>query len=106
MNRTVTPEEPRSLLERHDVLVVDVRRRADYDADTQTIPGAIRRDPEEAELWSENLPHDKQIVVYGTRGGTLSHAMVDRLQAKGFRARDVEGGIEAWRKAGGETVDK
>jgi rhodanese-related sulfurtransferase len=40
------------------------------------------------------------------RGGSVSKEMVDRLEAKGFRARYVEGGIESWRQAGGETVDK
>jgi rhodanese-related sulfurtransferase len=106
MKRSATPDELRARLERRDVLVVDVHRQSDYDADSKMIPGAIRRDPDAVEQWSEKLPRDKEIIVYCARGGSVSKEMVDRLEAKGFRARYLEGGIEGWRQAGGETVDK
>lgn len=106
MTRTISPDELKQLLERRDVLVIDVRRKADYDADTQAVPGAMWRNPEEMQRWSETLPRDKEIVVCCARGGSVSNATVDHLQAKGLKARFIEGGIEGWKKAGGETVSK
>jgi len=32
--------------------------------------------------------------------------VVDQLKVKGVKARFIEGGIEAWKQAGGETVPK
>jgi rhodanese-related sulfurtransferase len=32
--------------------------------------------------------------------------VVDQLQAKGVKARFIEGGLEAWKQAGGETTSK
>ncbi len=107
MNRTISPDELRRLLAaRKNVLLVDVRRRTDYDTDGQKIPGAAWLDPERLAQWSTALPLDRQIVVYCARGGTVSNSIVDQLQAKGIKACFIEGGIEAWRQAGGTTVGK
>jgi len=107
MNRTISPDELRRLLAaRKNVLLLDVRRRADYDTDGQKIPGAAWLDPERLAQWSTALPLDRQIVVYCARGGTVSNSIVDQLQAKGIKACFIEGGIEAWRQAGGTTVGK
>jgi rhodanese-related sulfurtransferase len=38
------------------------------------------------------------------RGGSVSNAVVDALQAKGLKARFIEGGLEAWKATGGTTV--
>jgi rhodanese-related sulfurtransferase len=107
MNRTISPDELRALLSaKKNVLLLDVRRRADYDTDGQKIPGAAWLDPERLAQWSTALPLDRQIVVYCARGGTVSNSIVDQLQAKGIKACFIEGGIEAWRQAGGATVGK
>lgn len=107
MNRTISPDELRQLLSiRKNVLVLDVRRRADYDSDGQKIPGAAWLDPERLTQWNTALPLDRQIVVYCAHGGTVSNFIVDQLQAKGIKACFIEGGIEAWRKSGGTTVEK
>jgi rhodanese-related sulfurtransferase len=107
MERTIKPEMLRSLMQaRQDVVVFDVRRKADYDADAGKIAGAMWLDPEKVVQWSTALPHNKEIVIYCLRGGSVSNAVVDVLQGKGFKARYIEGGIEAWKGAGGETVAK
>ncbi|MGE5240974.1 MAG: thiosulfate sulfurtransferase GlpE [Bacteroidota bacterium] len=107
MNRTISPDELRVLLAaRKNVLLLDVRRRTDYDTDGQKIPGAAWLDPERLAQWSTALPLDRQIVVYCGRGGTVSNSIVDQLQAKGIKACFIEGGIEAWRQAGGTTIGK
>ncbi len=101
------PDELKVLLQtRKDVVVFDVRRKADYDADSQKISGAMWLDPEKVAQWCTALPHDKQVVIYCVRGGSVSNATVEHLQAKGLKARYIEGGIEAWRASGGQTVAK
>jgi len=46
------------------------------------------------------------VVIYCVRGGSVSNAVVDRLQAAGVKARFVEGGLEAYKAAGGKVVAK
>ena len=107
MNRAISPNDLKQLLaSRKPLLVLDVRRRNDYDTDGQKIPGAAWLDPERLSQWSTALPLDRDIVIYCVRGGSVSNSVVDQLQAKGVKARFIEGGIEAWKQAGGETVPK
>ena len=107
MERTIKPDALQTLMQaRQDVIVFDVRRKADYDADNQKISGAMWLDPEKVGQWCTALPHDKQIVVYCVRGGSVSNLVLDTLLGKGFKARFIEGGIEAWKSNGGQTVAK
>ncbi len=107
MNRTISPSELKQLLaNRKTVLLLDVRPRSDYDTDGQKIPGAAWLNPERLAQWSTALPLDRDIVIYCVRGGSVSNSVVDQLKAKGVKARFIEGGIEAWKQAGGETVPK
>ena len=107
MNRAITPGDLKQLLlDRKTVLLLDVRRRDDYEKDGQKIPGAAWLDPERITQWSTALPLDRDIVVYCARGGSVSNSVVNQLKAKGVRARFIEGGIEAWKQAGGETIPK
>lgn len=107
MNRTLSPQELRATLaNRKDVMLLDVRRKSDYDADGQKIPGAVWRNPDEIAQWSAQLPQDKELVVYCVRGGSVSNAVIDHLQGKQLKARYIEGGIEAWKAGGGQTVNK
>lgn len=104
MNRTIKPAELKPLVANRSVVLLDVRRRSDYEADPGRLPGAEWRDPEKAAEWTAALPKDKEVVIYCVRGGSVSNAVVDHLHANGVRARFIEGGIEAWKGAGGETV--
>lgn len=104
--RTVSLVELKSLLGRDDVVVLDVRRRAAYEADTAMLPNAAWRNPDEVATWSAALPKDKQIVVYCIHGHAVSNAVIDHLQQSGFAARYVEGGIEGWKESGGAVVEK
>jgi rhodanese-related sulfurtransferase len=106
MQRTITPDELKPLMERGEALLLDVRRASDYATDTRKLPHAEWKNPEAIAEWSKNLPPDREIVVYCVRGGAVSNATVDALQAKGYKARFIEGGIEAWKGAGGQTVAK
>ena len=106
MNRTIKPLELKPLVENRSIVVLDVRRKSDYDSDKARLPGAQWRDPEKIAEWSASLPKDSDVVIYCVRGGSVSNSVVDHLQASGVRARFIEGGIEAWKSAGGETVPK
>lgn len=107
MNRTISPDDLKQLLYlRKNVLILDVRRKSDYQTGSEKIPGAAWLDPDKLTLWSTALPLDRDIVIYCARGGSVSNSVVDQLQAKGVKARFIEGGIEAWKAAGGEVAEK
>ncbi len=107
MCRTISPDDFKSLLATdRDAILFDVRRKGDYDADRQVIPGAIWLDPERIAQWSVDLPKDREVVLYCVRGGSVSNAVVDRLREQGVNARFIEGGIEAWKGACGATEQK
>ena len=106
MQRTISPDELKPLVERGDVMLLDVRRESDYATDSRMLPNAQWKNPEEIAQWSETLPQGREIVVYCVRGGAISNATVDTLQAKGFKARFIEGGIEGWKGAGGAVEPK
>jgi len=42
-------------------LIIDVRRRAAYLAATDTIQGALRRDPETVAAWAGQLPRSARV---------------------------------------------
>jgi rhodanese-related sulfurtransferase len=107
MERTIQTEDlKKQLAARKDLILLDVRRKADYDADQEKLPGAEWRDPDKLDEWSAALPGDKQVVVYCVRGGSVSNRVLDYLQEKNVQARYVEGGIEAWKAAGGSVIKK
>lgn len=87
-------------------LVFDVRREADYAASNEIIPGAMWKNPDKIDAWIGALPLTLDVVVYCARGDSVSNSVVDRLQAAGVKARYIEGGIEAWKAAGGKVVAK
>jgi len=104
------PNAPRTILASEfnpdAVLVFDVRREADYAASNEIIPGAMWKNPDKIDIWVNALPRTLDVVIYCVRGGGVSNSVVDRLQAEGVKARFIEGGIEAWKAAGGQIVTK
>jgi len=100
--RTVKPAE----LNPDATLVFDVRREADYAASSETIPGALWKNPDKIDAWIGAVPRTLDVVIYCVRGGAVSNAVVDRLQAAGVKARFIEGGLEAYKAAGGKLVSK
>lgn len=106
MNRTISPTEFKSMLGNDNLTVIDVRRKEDYAAENTAIPGATWHDPEQIDVWSDSLANDKGIVLYCVRGGSVSNSVVDTLQAKGLKARFIEGGIAAWKDGDGNLVQK
>lgn len=106
MSRSITaPELKKSLDAKTPFTLLDLRRRADFDADTGMIPGARWLDHEKIGEWSKTLPRDREIVLYCAHGKTISNAALDRLLALGFKARFIEGGMAGW-KGGGALAAK
>lgn len=104
------PDLPRSIhpakVKPDQVLVLDVRREADYRASNEIVPGAFWKDPARIDAWISAVPKNHDVVIYCVRGGAVSNEVVDRLQAEGVRARYIEGGIEAYKAAGGRLERK
>lgn len=82
-------------------LVIDVRRNERFREAPELIRGALRRDPLRVEGWRKTLPGEAEVVVYCVHGHEVSQAA-----AKALGAKFLEGGIEAWRAAGGELSAK
>lgn len=98
MKSSVSPDELKALLEKDPeaAVVIDVRRRNDFEADRHLIPGAQWKDPEQVESWGKDLPQDKPIVVYCVRGGTVSQSVASGLTESGLQVKYLEGGLSAW----------
>ena len=101
MSPTLSPSELKKLLDSKSVTLLDVRRKADYEAEPNLIPGAAWCDPEQVESWSRELPKDRPVVVYCVKGGSVSQSFTATLTGKQVNARFVEGGLKAWKEAGG-----
>ena len=104
MERSIKPETLKNELAGKYVL--DVRRIADREASAEQLAGANWKDPAQLPEWADDLPRDREIVLYCVRGGAVSNSVVDALQERGLNARFIEGGIEGWKTAGGEVVGK
>lgn len=106
MSRTIKPMEFKALQGNNKIRLIDVRRKEDYAADNSVIPGSTWFDPANIDNWCSTLPTDEEVVLYCVRGGAVSNSVVDTLQTKGVKARYIEGGISAWKEAGGKTEPK
>jgi membrane protein DedA with SNARE-associated domain len=63
----ITPEELMQKLEAgEDVMVVDLRASLEFDADDLKVRGALHMDPKEIELRHQEIPRDRDIVLYCT----------------------------------------
>jgi rhodanese-related sulfurtransferase len=100
--RTIDPKELMSAIESDEsVVLIDTRRKDDYHADPQMIPAAVWKDPNAVGEWREELPRDKNVVIYCVRGGSVSNAVLDQLLERDIKACYMQGGITAWKEQGG-----
>ena len=87
-------------------VLIDVRRAGIFAQVDSMIPNAEWRDPADIARWMENLPRNRDIVVYCVYGHEVGRSCAVRLRAAGFNARFLDGGIEAWQMAGRALVSK
>ena len=83
-------------------LIVDVRSATAHALDPRSIPGALRISLSDASDQLEQLPRDRDIVLYCTCPNEASAAQVAKLlMTHGFkRVRPLHGGLDAWIAAG------
>jgi rhodanese-related sulfurtransferase len=86
-------------------LIIDVRKAEDFAASEYLMPGSVR--------WDYNagapLPaaqKDQPVLAYCVKGLSVGIGGAERLQAAGFQANFLEGGLKAWREAGLPSVKK
>jgi rhodanese-related sulfurtransferase len=82
-------------------LVVDVRRAERFLESPYMLQGALRRDPAHVDSWKDQLPGAPRVVVYCVHGHEVS-----QQTAMAMGATYLEGGLEAWREAGGALSAK
>jgi Fe-Mn family superoxide dismutase len=105
MERTLTCALLRTLTaDRARMVLLDVRRRPAFEAEPRLIPGAVWRDPNEVDLWAAELNPNRPVVVYCVHGHEVSRGVAGRLRERGHDAALLEGGIEAWKAAGGPVT--
>ena len=97
----ISAEELRSKLDAHeDIAIVDLRHPLDFLPEPYTIPGAIRIPSEELEKRHNEIPKDRDVVLYCTCPNEASSiAAVIKLRHHGItRVRPLEGGFHGWRE--------
>jgi len=85
-------------------VLIDVREESEFLATPRLIPGAVHVRPEAIDEWAHCLPTMRRVAVYDTRGTGASHAVIDTLISRGHPAVIVDGGLDAWLRAGFATV--
>jgi rhodanese-related sulfurtransferase len=83
----------------HTPTLVDVRLDDDVAADPRLLPGASRRPFQKVSAWSRDYA-GKTVIVICQKGLKLSQGVVAWMRHDGIDAQTLEGGFEAWRKAG------
>ena len=98
-SRRLTPGALRLRLESGEKLqIVDLRTAIAYEVTRQTVPGAVRLDPEDLEERHAEISRDCDIVLYCTCPNETTSARVAlALKKHGVqRVFPLEGGLEAW----------
>jgi len=66
MDRISPGDLQRKLAAGEPIAIVDLRHRLDFDADPRTLPGALRLDAAELEQRHQEIPRDRDVVLYCT----------------------------------------
>jgi rhodanese-related sulfurtransferase len=84
--------------------LIDVRRPDAYAQSPHLLPGAVWREAAKTAEWGDEF--GRPIAVACKAGHEMSQSAVAQLRADGVDARVLEGGYEAWAKAGLPFVAK
>jgi membrane protein DedA with SNARE-associated domain/rhodanese-related sulfurtransferase len=99
----ITPEELKTRMDaREDMVIVDLRHALEFDAEPETIYGAVHMDPADLEEAVEVIPRDRDIVLFCSCPNEATAAeMALRLRNRGItRIRPLAEGLDGWRKRG------
>lgn len=97
----ITPEELRQKqMAGENLVIVDLRSPLDFEHDPHIIPGAQRIRVDEMEDRHQDIPRDRDVVLYcSCPNETTSARMALLFHRKGImRVRPLAGGIDAWRQ--------
>ena len=89
-----------------ELALLDVRRAGVFEAATAMLPGATWRDPARVADWAGALPAGRKVIVYCVYGHEVGRVTALRLRACGVQASFLDGGFDAWQRAGLRTVPK
>jgi membrane protein DedA with SNARE-associated domain/rhodanese-related sulfurtransferase len=103
--------EPEALLEMIDAsrrdgmdppFIIDLRHPLDLLTDPVVVPGALRIGPDELRTHREEIPRDREVVLYCTCPSEQTSAKVAmELRRLGVhRVRPLRGGLQGWKDAG------
>jgi membrane protein DedA with SNARE-associated domain/rhodanese-related sulfurtransferase len=83
-----------------NVMILDLRSGAELEENPALIRGALHMTMDEVEHRQQEIPHDRDIILYCSCPNEVSSARVAvRLQRRGFsRVRPLLGGIDAWKE--------
>jgi rhodanese-related sulfurtransferase len=87
-------------------VLLDVRNAKDYATSPKRIPGALKLDAEVIGKWATMLPPEREVIVYCQHGKRLSTLAVEALLARGYKARRLAGGLDAWLEARGPLTER
>jgi len=99
----ITPEELKEKIDSgEDVIVVDLRHSLDFEAQPETIPGALHMDAADLEEAHEVIPRDREIVLFcACPNEATAASLALLLRKKGItRIRPLAEGYDGWRKRG------
>jgi membrane protein DedA with SNARE-associated domain/rhodanese-related sulfurtransferase len=99
----ISPEELKEKMDAgEDLLIVDLRHSLDFDANPETIPGALHVDAAELEEAHEVIPRDREIILFcGCPNEVTAARLALQLRSKGItRIRPLSGGYDGWRSRG------
>ncbi len=82
-------------------ILLDVRRKADFQTSPEKIIGAEWFDPSLVGEWGDSVPQDRSVVVYCVRGGSVSQSVAEKLSSTHPNVRFLQGGITNWTENGG-----
>ena len=106
LSNPISPSELKISLGAHPPpTLIDVRRAEAYARDPVMIPLAYRREPDAIDAWAREIEPWREVVVYCVHGHDVSQNAAAALGRRGLVARFLDGGLEAWRAAGGATQE-
>ena len=99
----ISPEElHQRMLSGEDIVVVDLRHTLEFEAEPETIPGAMHMDTAELEEAVNVIPRDRDIVLFCSCPNEATAAQMSlRLRNLGItRIRPLAEGLAGWRGRG------
>jgi glyoxylase-like metal-dependent hydrolase (beta-lactamase superfamily II) len=94
---TIAPADLQALREaQRDTVLLDVRSPLEFEGDW--IDGATNIPLEELDARLDEIPEQREVVVV-CRTGVRATIAAEALARRGLRARVLEGGMQAWRRA-------